>query len=171
MPVLVVDDECLLVGLGLAALRDDVVGLFGDALVEFLAVSVILVDGAGTVEGVGAVAGHEQLDSLASALHSSAGVDARPDLEDNVADCYLLTGEAADTYDGAQTEVRIAVETPQTVVGHDTVLVDHRHEVGGDADSHQIEHSSRSAGARALLMANACMNLKPTPHPLRWLHG
>ena len=108
------------------------VGFFGYLLVKLLAVLVVSVDLFGSCQGIGHVAAHEQVDGLFAALHTSRGVDARPDLEYYIADGNLLARESAGAYDGAQAHVGIGVESFETIVGEYPVLTDHRHDVGGD---------------------------------------
>lgn len=157
MPVFVENHYRLLVAARLDTLGEDGVGLLGDALVEFLAVFVVLVDVAGAVGSVGDVAAHQQVDRLASALHASGGVDARADFEYHIRDGDFLSGEAADTDDGPDSHVGIGVETAQSPVGHHTVLVDHRHDVGGDGDSHQVEHPFE-VGLRDAVADRECLH-------------
>ncbi len=140
MPVFVVDDDRFLVGAVLAAGLEYGVGLFGDTFVELLAVLIVAVDLLPFFVRFGGVAGHKQIHGLTSALHASGGVDAGADLEDHVGDGDLTPAQTADAYYRSESEVGIGVETAQAVIGHDTVFVDHRHDVGGNADSHQVEH-------------------------------
>ena len=85
------------------------------------------------------VAAHQKIHCLTSALHTPRGVDARTDLEDDIADSDILICELTEAYDAAQTEVGIRVQPLQTVIGHDTVFIYNRHNVGRDAHRTQIE--------------------------------
>ena len=96
MPVLIEDYNRLFVALRFVAAGDDGVGFLGDALVEFLTVFVVLVDGLGALVGVGHVARYEQVDGLLAALHAPGGVDTRSDLEDYVGDGDLAVRKVAD---------------------------------------------------------------------------
>ncbi len=132
VPVFVVDDYRLFLRMAYVALFEYGVGFFGYLLVKLLAVLVVSVDLFGSCQGVGHVAAHEQVDGLFAALHTSRGVDARPDLEYYIADGNLLARESAGAYDGAQAHVGVGVEAFETIVGEYPVLTDHRHDVGGD---------------------------------------
>ena len=140
VPVFVEDYNRLLVAAGLDPLREDCVGLLGDAPVKLLAVLVILVDVAGFLICVGDVAAYQQIHSLAAALHAARSVDARADFEYYVGYGDLFAGEAADADYGSQTHVGIGVETPQPVESHHAVFIDHRNDVSCDRHGHQVEH-------------------------------
>ena len=64
----------------------------------------------------------------------------RPDLEDDFAYGDVFVGEFAESDYAAKSEIWIGVETPQAVIGHDTVLAYDRHKVGCDRDGHKVEH-------------------------------
>ena len=159
VPALVVYDDGALGRVHLAARLEYGVGLLGDLLVQLLAVLVVLVDGEGQLGGVLGVACGEELHGLTAALHPARGVDARSYLEDDVADGDFLAAEAAGADDGAQAHVGVAVEALEAGVCHDAVLVDHGHDVGGDADGHQVEHGLELGGAYAVADAEGLHEL------------
>ncbi len=68
----------------LATFLENGIGFFGDAFVELLAILVVLIDFEAFAVGVLYIAGHKQFHGLASALHASAGVDARAYLENDI---------------------------------------------------------------------------------------
>ncbi len=65
---------------------DDLVGLDGDLLVEFLSVAVMLVDTCGNFLGLDGVVGDKQFNGFLSGFHTSGSVDAWSDFKDDVAD-------------------------------------------------------------------------------------
>ena len=109
MPIFVVDDDRFLWGVHLAAGFEDGVGLLGDALVQLLAVFVVLVNVAGFSVGLLDVSRYEKLNGFTAALHTPGSIDAWADFEYYIADGYFLTSEAASANYGTQTEVRVAI--------------------------------------------------------------
>ena len=139
MPVLVVDNDGFVVRIYVAALFENLVSLFGDALVKFFAVAVILVDVFALGVSVGKIFCGKQFDGFHSRLHTSGSVDSRSDFEDYVADSNLAVVESANLDDAFQPGVGIGVESLESVVSHHAVFAGHGHDVGCDADSHQVE--------------------------------
>ena len=115
------------------------VGLFGHALVQVLARLVVLVDLEGLCPGGGEVLLRQQVHGFLAVLDASRSVDARPYLEDDVANVDFPVRQSADVDDGLQPDAGVAVELLQAVVGQDAVLAHDGHDVRGDAHGHQVE--------------------------------
>ena len=81
----------------------------------------------------------QQVHGFLAVLDASRSVDARPYLEDDVADGQFLVCQSADVDDGLQPDAGVAVELLQAMVGQDAVLAHDGHNVRGDAHSHQVE--------------------------------
>ena len=71
MPIFVVDDNRFLVGVALSTCFKNGIGFFGDALVEFFAVFVVLVDIFCFVVGIGYVSCNKQFNGVSATLHAS----------------------------------------------------------------------------------------------------
>ncbi len=134
----------------LATFLENGIGFFGDAFVELLAILVVLIDFEAFAVGVLYIAGHKQFHGLASALHASAGVDARAYLENDIVYSQFLAAQAAGAYYGAQSHIGVAVQPLQPHVCHNAVLVDDGNDVGGDTHRHKVEHAFQLGGGDAV---------------------
>ena len=117
----------------------DAVSLVGHFLVEVFALVVVGVDLQRHAVCTVWVALHEQCHRLAAVLHSTAGIDARPDLEDDIIHRHLTLVEATDFDDGLQANAGVGIDLPQSVVGQYTVLTQDGNDVRSDADSAEIQ--------------------------------
>ena len=70
---------------------------------------------------------------------ASAGVDARTNLENDVAHGNLASCQSADLDDALQTHAGVLVQLLQTMEGQNAVLAHHRHNIGSDAHSAEVE--------------------------------
>ena len=129
---------------------DDLVRLLRHVAVDRLAVLVEGVDDRPVVFGVALVVLDEQVHGGVSARrrgvfvvfvhpHTAGGVDARPDLEDDVVDGDRVLVQSADLDDRQQTLRRRAVEQFEPVMGQDAVFAHQRHDVRGDAHHQQVQ--------------------------------
>ena len=109
MPSRIVDDDRLTV-FHILKFVDDGVRLVRDLLVQFAAFFVILVDAFAFFAGHVHILRQEQFDRFLSVHHAAGSVDARSDLEDDVADRDLFARQAADIDNPFQAEARIAVK-------------------------------------------------------------
>jgi len=121
-----------------------------DGAVDRLAVLVVGVDHAAELLGDRLVALDQQFHGGVPARrrgvfvvlvhsHAAGGVDARPDLEDDVVDGDIVFVQPADLDDRQQTFRRLAVEVLQAEIGQNPVLADQRHDVRGDRHDQQVQ--------------------------------
>ena len=138
MPVRVIDDDGLLV-LDVLYVLDVGVGFVGDFLVQFATFIVVLVDVLASLPCCLHAFRKEQFHRFPSVHHSAGSVDARSDLEDDVADGDLFSAQSADVDDAFQSEARIAVDLFQSVVGKNSVFAGDGNDVRSNAHSGQFQ--------------------------------
>ena len=141
-------------------LRDDEVGFFGHLLVNVFALLVVLVNVPCFFEGVGIVVFNQQLDALTTILHAPRCIDARTDAEADFAHRQLTIGQIAHLDNGFQSEAWVLVELFQTIVGHDAVFLNHRHQVGSYRHGTEVE-KRREFGERNAIV------FSPTLHEFK----
>ena len=124
--------------------------LLRHAAVDALAVLVVGVDHVAELRGHAFARLHEQVHGRVSArgrgilvvfvhAHAPCGVDAGPDLENDVVDGDAVVLQTADLDDRKQSFRRLAVEPYEAVVGQDAVFVHEGHDVRGDAHHQQVQ--------------------------------
>ena len=155
MPILVEDDGGTCVAQFLVV-GDHVKCLFGNAVVEFTAGVVELVDVGCQLEGMFVFLGKKESHRVGSLVDTPCGVDARTDEEHQVADgelagegivffsvhpigVFLTTIDVGVLEDGLDARARLFVELFQSIVGQHTVFAGDGHDVGSNADSQQVE--------------------------------
>ena len=114
--------------------------LFGDALVELLAVLVVLRNAFGTGLGRLGIACDEQIDGFLAIHHTARSVDAGTDLEDDVRiGELLLVLQTALLDDCLQAVAWIVVQAPKAIVGKDTVFAGDGDNIRGDTDGAEVQ--------------------------------
>ena len=83
-------------------LSHNLIGLLCHLLVDILALLVVFIDQIGFSQSLVEIALYQQVDSLSTVLHTPRGVDARSDLEHDIAHCNLAACQSADLNDGFQ---------------------------------------------------------------------
>ena len=71
--------------------------------------------------------------------HTAGSVDTGTDLEDDITDRDLLSGQSADIDNPFQPEAGVAVQLLQPVIGEDAVLSRNRDDIRGDTDRRQLQ--------------------------------
>ena len=156
VPSRIVDDDRLTV-FHVLEFVDDGVRLVCNLLVQFAAFFVILVDALALFAGHVDILRQEQFDRFLSVHHTAGSVDARSDLEDDVADRDLFARQAADIDDPFQAEARIAVKLLQAVVSQYAVFAGDGDDVRGDADRRQLQQFLQ-VGKREVVAFGECLH-------------
>ena len=138
MPFLVVEDDGLVLVLVFQSL-DDAIGLLGHRLVQVLTLLVVFVDLLCQPLGFRGVFLYEKGDGFVAGLHTAGSIDARPYLEDDVAQRYLLVLQSANLHQRFDTDAGRAVQLAKSVVGKDAVLAHNGHDVRSNADGTEVE--------------------------------
>ena len=118
---------------------NDLIGLFRHLFINILSLLVILVDAVGFSQRLLKVTLHEQVYSFCAILHTSGGIDTRPNLETDIAHRNLTTCQTADLNNRLQTYRWTLVQLFQSMEGKDTVFSHDRHDIGSDAHRAQVE--------------------------------
>ena len=139
MPIFVVDNNRFFARNYFVTLLKQCTGFFGNLFVEFLAVAIILVDVFAFFVGIVDILCHQKVYCLASALHTSRCIDAWTNLENHIADGDFLIREPANANYASQSYVRVAVKTLQSKICHHAIFAHNRHNIGGNAHSHEVE--------------------------------
>ena len=100
----------------------DLVGLFGHRLVQILTLLVVLINAIGLIACSSEVSLHKQRDGFLSILHATRCIDAGTNLEDNIADGYLMIRQSTYVDDSLHAHTGAAVQLAQPMVGQDAVL-------------------------------------------------
>ena len=124
--------------------------LLRHALVQFLALLIIVVDGLRHLQCLVIVTFNEQIHRLLAVLHTSARIDARTNLEDDVTHRQILTRQSTHLQHSLHTRARIVVQLLQTMICQDAVLTHDGHDVARDADSTQVQQRYQPAERNAI---------------------
>ena len=151
MPRLVEDDYCALL-VEIFKLGDNLVGLFGHALVEVFACLVELVYLFAHGECRRQIALDKQVYGYLALLYASRCVYARAYLEDNVVDGNLFLSQSAHLNDGFEAGARIVIQLLDSMVREYAVFAHIGHEVRGDAHCHKVEQRIELLGRNAVVL-------------------
>ena len=117
----------------------NLIGLLSHLFVNITTLVVVFVDVVSLGQSTCEVLLDQQVNGLHAVLHSSAGIDARTYLENDVAHGELTTCQSANLNDGFQTDARTLIELFQSVEGQCTVLTFNRYDVRCYRDSAEVE--------------------------------
>ena len=138
----------------------NLVGLFGHLLVDIAALVVILVDAYSLCQGFLQVLLHQQRHGLRTVLHASRSVDARPDLEHDVAHGQFASRQSANVNDGLQPHRGSLVELLETMEGQGAVLAVNRHQVGSNAERTEVEQGDEARERDAVVLGKGLHELE-----------
>ena len=139
VPIFVVNHNRLFASHNFATVFKNLACFLGDLLVEFFSVFVVLVDVFAFFNCVSHILGDKQVNSFATALHATRGIDARTDFENHIANGDFFVRKPADANDAAQTNVWVRIDSLKTKICHHTVFAHNWHYVGSNAHCHQVE--------------------------------
>ena len=132
-------------------------------LVDVLALLVVFIDMLGLAQSLVDVFLHEQVHAFLTVLHTSGGVDTWSNLEDDVAHGDVAAAESTDVDDGFQTHTGILIENLQAMEGEDTVLIDHRHHVGGNAHGTEVQQRNQPREGNAIVLGKSLHEFEAHP--------
>ena len=140
--------------------RDDLVGIFGHVLVDVLALLVVLIDMLGLAQCLVNVFLHEQVHAFLTVLHTSGGIDARSNLEDDVAHRDVAAAESTDVDDGFQAHTGILIENLQSVESENAVLINHRYHIGGNAHGAEVQQRNKPGEGNTIVLGKSLHKLE-----------
>ena len=149
----------------------DLVRLFGHLLVHVFALLVVFIDEMSLRESLRKVTLHEQVHSLRTVLHTSRGINAGADLEDDIVHRDLASRQSADVHDGLQTHRRRSVQQFKSVVGEDAVFSQDGHDICGDAHGTELEQGDEPREGYAVVLGEGLHELETYATAAEMLEG
>ena len=96
-------------------------------------------------------------------LHTARGVDARPDLEDDVVDRDRMLLQSANLNDRLQPLAGLFVQAFEAVIGQNPVFAHQRDDVRGDAHHHQVQQTFHFRERQPFVKAVSLQHLESYP--------
>ena len=149
----------------------DEVGFLRHLLVYVLPLFVVFVDVFRLVERHAEVLLHKQVHTLPSVLHPARSIDARADLEYDVAHRERPSVESADVDDSLQSHVWVLVELFQSVVCQYPVLSRHGHDVCRNAHRTEVEQRYEPCKRNAVVLGESLHELESHSASAQMLEG
>ena len=160
MPLGIVNDNGLLV-FDIRNRIDNLVGFLGYLFIQFAPLFVVLVDALALLADYGAVFGQQQIHSFLPIHHPSGGIQARTDLEDDVADGDFLSAQTTYVNHALQSHARATVDLSQAIIRQNTVFPGDGHDVRCDTDSRQFQQPFDIRKREVVVHPECLHELKP----------
>ena len=120
------------------------------ALVQFLALLIILVDGLRHLQCLVIITFHQQIHRFLAVLDTSTRIDARTNLENDVTHRQVLTRQSTHLQHRLHTHAGIVVQLLQSVISQDAILAHDGHDVTRNADGTEVEQRNQPTERNAV---------------------